>query len=65
MVEQTKDYIVTLKNKNDLDNFYDDMETPGGNLYIPDRSVEVADRRKISRNTHYYLTAEEAEVIVI
>lgn len=63
MSERLVEYIVTLKNKNDLDDFYNDMETPGGNLYIPERTVEVANRRQISRNTHYYLTAEEAEQI--
>jgi hypothetical protein len=36
------------------------METEGGNLYIPNRRVEVVNRRPISRNTHYWLTAEEA-----
>jgi hypothetical protein len=56
-----KEYIVTLKNRDDLDDFYDDMETPGGSLYIPDRSVDVCQRRHISRNTHYYLTDQEAE----
>ena len=39
------------------------METPGGNLYIPDREVELVNRRPISRNTHYKLTAEEAEQV--
>jgi hypothetical protein len=58
-----KEYIVTLKDKNDLDDFYEDMETPGGNLYIPDRRVDCASRRSISRNTHYYLTDEEASQI--
>lgn len=58
-----KEYIVTLHNKEDLDAFYEDMETPGGNLYIPDRAVDLADRRPISRNTHYYLTDAEAEQI--
>ena len=55
-----EEYVVTLKSKDDLDEFYDDMETPGGNLYIPGRSVDLALRRPISRNTHYYLTEEEA-----
>jgi len=58
-----EEYIVTLKNFEDLDQFYDDMETPGGSLYIPDREVDVALRRPISRNTHYMLTAEESELI--
>lgn len=58
-----KEYIVTCKSHEDLDNLYDDMETPGGNLYIPDREVELVNRRPISRNTHYRLTAEEAEQV--
>jgi hypothetical protein len=58
-----QEYIVTLYNFDELDAFYDDMETPGGNLYIPDRLVEVAHRRPISKNTHYMLTAEEAGLI--
>ena len=56
-----KEYIVTLKNRDDLDAFYEDMETPGGDLYIPDRAVECANRREISRNTHYMLSDAEAE----
>lgn len=54
-----EEYIVTLHNKEDLDDFYNDMETPGGDLYIPDRTVDLELRRAISRNTHYMLTAEE------
>ncbi len=56
-----KEYIVTLKNKDDLDAFYEDMETPGGSLYIPNRAVECVNRREISRNTHYMLSDAEAE----
>lgn len=55
-----QEYIVTLQSRADLDDFYNDMETPGGNLYIPNRVVDVAHRRPTSRNTHYMLTAEEA-----
>ncbi len=55
------EYIVTLKNFEDLESFYDDMETPGGTVYIPNRAVGLANRRPISRNTHYYLTESEAE----
>lgn len=61
--EDLIEHIVTLKDKNDLGGFYDDMETPGGNLYIPDRVVEVSQRRNISRNTHYMLSLSEAEQI--
>ena len=54
-----EEYIVTLHNKEDLDDFYNDMETLGGDLYIPDRAVDLHLRRPISRNTHYMLTPEE------
>ena len=58
-----KQYIVTVKKGTDIDSFYNDMETPGGSLYIPDREVELVHRREISRNTHYMLTEEEAAEI--
>lgn len=61
MAEDLREYVVTLKEKSMLDEFYDDMESPGGDLYIPGRRVEVSDRREISRNTHYYLTEQEAQ----
>ena len=61
--QELREYVVTLKEHQDLDSFYEDMETPGGNLYIPSREVAVAERRPISRNTHYYLTAVEAKQI--
>lgn len=60
---ELKEYIVTLHRHEDLEGFYDDMETPGGSLYIPDRAVDFAARRPISRNTHYMLTDEEAELV--
>lgn len=55
-----KEYVVTLKNKEDLEVFYHDMETPGGDLYVPHRAVGLTSRRSISRNTHYMLSEEEA-----
>jgi hypothetical protein len=54
------EYIVTCKNREDLVSLYDDLETPGGSLYIPDRAVDLVNRREISRNTHYTLSEEEA-----
>ena len=54
------EYIVTCKNREDLVGLYDDLETVGGSLYIPDRAVDIVYRREISRNTHYMLTEEEA-----
>lgn len=52
-------YIVTLKEGVDIDQFYDDMETPGGSSSIPDREIDCYDRRPISRNTGYILSEEE------
>ena len=63
MPDQTLEWIITLHNHEDLEDFYNDMETPGGNLFIPDRAVGVEKRRSISRNTHYMLTPAEAALI--
>jgi hypothetical protein len=57
-------YVVTLHKFDDADRFYEDMETPGGNLYIPKRAVECIDRLPISRNTNYMLTYDEAAEIM-
>lgn len=58
-----REYVISLHDYNELDSFYQDMETSGGNLYIPGRAVPVHNRRPISRNTHYLLTDEEATLI--
>jgi hypothetical protein len=58
-----KVYIVTLKNRNDLESFYEEMESAGGNSSIPEGEVECVERRPISRNTHYLLTEEEANAL--
>ena len=58
-----KEYLVTLKNKDDLLGFYDDMETIGGSASIPNRAIPVENRRPISRNTTYLLTESEAKKI--
>ena len=60
---QEREYVVTLHKHEDLDSFYDDMETPGGALFIPNRVIPVSDRRPVSRNTHYRLTDGEAALI--
>jgi len=52
-------YLVTVKKGVDINQFYDDMETPGGSSSIPDREVDCYDRRPISRNTGYILSEEE------
>jgi hypothetical protein len=61
--EGRQEYIITLHSHDDLDQFYDDMETPRGSLYIPDRAVPVEQRLPNSRNTSYRLTAKEVEEI--
>jgi len=58
-----KDYIVTLRSYEDLDAFYNDMETAGGPSTCPQREVECCCRRPVSRNTHYKLDAAEAEAL--
>jgi subtilisin family serine protease len=55
-----REYVVTLKNYEDLEKFYSDMETEGGSFYTPERTVDLTERRPLSRNTHYNLTDEEA-----
>jgi hypothetical protein len=58
-----EEYVITLKNRNDLEEFYKDMETLRATAYncMPERAVSCKQRRPISRNTHYLLTADEAE----
>lgn len=58
-----KEYVVTAKTMDDATSLLDDMETPGGTLYIPNRQVDVTQRREISRNTHFLITSEEAEIL--
>ena len=59
-MSNTQEYVVTAKTMDDATSLLDDMETPGGDLYIPHRQVEVTQRREISRNTHFLITEEEA-----
>jgi hypothetical protein len=58
-----REHIVTLNSIEDSEEFYNDMETEGGSIYIPERVVDCANRRPISRNTHYWITADEAKEI--
>ena len=60
---EMKEYVITCKSYAVLQSLYNDMETEGGTLYIPNRAVEVSNRREVSRNTHYRLTEQEAELI--
>lgn len=59
-----REYIIVLKRAEDLDQFYDDMESRYGDNEIPDRVIELAHRRPLSRSTHYYLTDDEAASVL-
>lgn len=58
-----REYVITLHKHEDLDEFYLDMETLRTTMYgvMPERAVDCFERRPISRNTHYKLTADEVE----
>jgi len=45
-------YVVTLKNREDLDSFYADMKSDG---------YQISLKRPLSRNTHYHMTDLQAE----
>ena len=62
-MEELKEYSVTVKSKDFLDSFYDDLETPGGSDTIPDREVTCSLRKPISQTTHYLLTVDEARAL--
>jgi hypothetical protein len=60
---QTKEYIVTVYNRDELSSIYDDLETKGKAPLNTDilRAVECTERRPSSRNTVYRLTNWEAQ----
>jgi hypothetical protein len=62
-MSELKEYIVTAKSYEVLDDLCNDIESSGGDLYIPNRIVEIANPRHVSRNTHYFLTDEEADIL--
>jgi len=49
-----KQYVVTLHDKNDLEHFYNEMQLTGFPLVL---------KRPMSRNTHYIMTEEQAEIL--
>ena len=57
-------YIVTVKKGTDIESFYNDMETLGGDSRIPSRQVSCYDRRPLSRNTGYDLEDDEVESLL-
>jgi hypothetical protein len=54
------EFVVTIGNRDDVDPFYNEMAAGVGSPFIPARIAEVANVREHSRNTHYWLTNEEA-----
>lgn len=59
-MSELKEYIVTARTMEDADSLIADMESPGGDHYIPNRKVDISQYRELSRNTHFMLTDEEA-----
>jgi hypothetical protein len=60
-----KEYIVSLEKGVDYDQFWSEMESnTNGLTFVPDRQVEIVNNRDGStRNCHYALTKEEAELL--
>ena len=59
-MSEEKEYIVTLHNHSDCEQFYDEMESNKFTEFIPGKEFNCIHRREISRNTHYSMTDEEA-----
>jgi subtilisin family serine protease len=53
-------HVVTLKNYECQDNFYDEMESSGSRGYVPSRAVCCVDRMPVCRSTVYDITPLEA-----
>jgi len=64
-VADTKLYIVKLRTREEALSFYDDMETPGGNLYIPDRAVASDFTNHKTLFVKYRLTEQEAAQVAL
>lgn len=60
-----KQYNVCVHKFEDLESLYRDLENYGSgpSKTLPDRRVECKNRRPVSRNTHYWLTDQEAEQV--
>lgn len=64
MYNGIKEYVVTLKSYDDLEQFYIDMETEDTSLdFVPSRSVQCFLKKPLSRNTSYLLTDKEAKLL--
>jgi hypothetical protein len=56
-------YIVTLKEYEDNEDFYRDMEDNGGPLHIPKRVITCVDYKVNERNSDWLLTHDEAAAL--
>lgn len=62
-MDNLREYVVSAEKWEDVESLYDDLTQKRGTDYVPEREVEVAQLRPISRNTHFYLSDEEAEAL--
>lgn len=62
-INEPKLHYVTAHSMEGIDDLYTDMESSGGNLYIPNRRVDCAVRLPNSRATGYMLTRLEAQAL--
>ena len=62
-MDNLREYVVSAEKWEDVESLYDDLTEKRGTDYEPEREVEVAQLRPISRNTHFYLSDEEAEAL--
>lgn len=64
MSNAQKEFIVTVRDYDLLEEFYTDMESAETSaVHLPKRSVPCVLRRPVSRNTHYFLTDDEARAV--
>ena len=56
-----REYIVTLHDYKDLEQFYAEMASNNKTKYVPKGSVECLNLRPTSRNTHYLLSDADAD----
>ena len=62
-INEPKLHYVSVHSMDTIDDLYTDMESSGGNLYIPNRRVDCAVRLPNSRATGYMLSRLEAEAL--
>ena len=61
--DQLYNYAVTLKSYDDLEAFYNEMESHGTTGHVPHRGIDCVRRKNISRTTIYNMTPNEAELL--